>query len=118
MRKFSPTCESRGRARGQGMAEYIIVVFLVALCAIGIVGLFGDNIRSLFGDESSSLAGRDAVANTGIKRAPIVRGSLKSLPNYNSSGSAGSAGSAASPPPLLGGTGGSSGGSRTVAPAP
>lgn len=36
------------RTRGQGMTEYIIIVALIAIAAIGVVTLFGDNIRSLF----------------------------------------------------------------------
>ena len=36
----------RGR-KGQGMTEYIIIVALIAIAAIGVVSLFGDNIRAL-----------------------------------------------------------------------
>jgi Flp pilus assembly pilin Flp len=37
--------------RGQGMTEYIINVALIAIAAIGIITLFGDNIRRLFRPE-------------------------------------------------------------------
>ncbi|MFN0064067.1 MAG: Flp family type IVb pilin [Myxococcaceae bacterium] len=43
--------------RGQGMTEYIIVVALVAIAAIGVVTLFGENIRRLFADSADSLVG-------------------------------------------------------------
>jgi len=52
-------------ARGQGMTEYIIIVALIAIAAIGIVSLFGDNIRKLFGASAQALAGDSSVANPG-----------------------------------------------------
>lgn len=45
---------------GQGMTEYIIIVALIAIAAIGVVTLFGDNIRDLFGASGSALSGADA----------------------------------------------------------
>ncbi len=54
----------RGR-RGQGMTEYIIIVALIAIAAIGVVSLFGDNIRALFATSANALAGNeDASAET------------------------------------------------------
>ena len=54
----------RGR-RGQGMTEYIIIVALIAIAAIGVVSLFGDNIRALFATSTNALAGvEDASAET------------------------------------------------------
>jgi Flp pilus assembly pilin Flp len=47
------------------MTEIIIIVFLVAIGAIGVAGLFGDNIRGLFGASSESLAGESDVDNPG-----------------------------------------------------
>lgn len=44
---------------GQGMTEYIIIVALIAIAAIGVVGLFGDNIRALFAASSDALAGNE-----------------------------------------------------------
>ncbi len=53
------------KARGQGMTEYIIIVALIAIAAIGVITLFGDNIRKLFGASAAALAGNDNVANDG-----------------------------------------------------
>ncbi|MCE9667997.1 hypothetical protein LY474_09255 [Myxococcus stipitatus] len=53
------------KARGQGMTEYIIIVALIAIAAIGVVTLFGDNIRKLFGASAAALAGNANVANDG-----------------------------------------------------
>jgi len=51
--------------RGQGMTEYIIIVALIAIAAIGVVSLFGDNIRALFATSDNALAGNeDALAQT------------------------------------------------------
>jgi pilus assembly protein Flp/PilA len=51
--------------RGQGMTEYIIIVALIAIAAIGVVSLFGDNIRLLFATSANALAGNEnAKTNT------------------------------------------------------
>ena len=52
---------------GQGMTEYIIIVALIAIAAIGVVTLFGDNIRKMFGASVDALAGKD-TANTNAKQ--------------------------------------------------
>ncbi|RKG97398.1 hypothetical protein D7Y13_39240 [Corallococcus praedator] len=53
------------KSRGQGMTEYIIIVALIAIAAIGVITLFGDNIRKLFGASAAALAGNDGVENDG-----------------------------------------------------
>ena len=55
----------RNARRGQGMTEYIIIVALIAIAAIGIITLFGDNIRQLFASSAEALAGNDNVKNNG-----------------------------------------------------
>lgn len=47
----------RRNNKGQGMTEYIIIVALVAIAAITVVGVFGNNIRALFGSASNALTG-------------------------------------------------------------
>jgi pilus assembly protein Flp/PilA len=47
--------------KGQGMTEYIIIVALIAIAAIGVVTLFGDNIRALFSASSDALTGKEQV---------------------------------------------------------
>ncbi len=56
------------KARGQGMTEYIIIVALIAISAIGVVSVFGDNIRKIFGASVNALA-NNATANTNAKKA-------------------------------------------------
>jgi Flp pilus assembly pilin Flp len=50
------------KRRGQGMTEYIIIVALIAIATIGVVTLFGDNIRKVFGMSTDALAGNDNVS--------------------------------------------------------
>jgi len=46
---------------GQGMTEYIIIVALIAIAAIGVVTLFGDNIRDMFGASAQALSGQESA---------------------------------------------------------
>ena len=55
MTKFSKFSK---RTRGQGMTEYIIIVALIAIAAVGIVTLFGNNIRQLFGSSTDIMSGQ------------------------------------------------------------
>ena len=58
-----------GRQRGQGMTEYIIIVALIAVAAIGVYSLFGKTIRN----QVAGLAGE--VAGTGSASAISAAGS-------------------------------------------
>ena len=53
---------------GQGMTEYIIIVALIAIAAIGVVTVFGDNIRKIFGASVNALA-NSSTSDTGAKKA-------------------------------------------------
>ncbi|HUB06181.1 MAG TPA: hypothetical protein VMB50_04230 [Myxococcales bacterium] len=68
------------RSRGQGMTEYIIIVALIAIAAVGIVTVFGQNIRQLFGDSTDVLAGNTSVANRGASSSVTT----KTLKNFGS----------------------------------
>jgi Flp pilus assembly pilin Flp len=61
------------KARGQGMTEYIIIVALIAIAAIGVITLFGDNIKALFGMSADALAGDTTVE----KRTSKSQGKLE-----------------------------------------
>ena len=54
MKKLARKLGVRG---GQTTAEYAIIVALIAICSIGVILIFGDQIRALFAAESHSLAG-------------------------------------------------------------
>ena len=62
------------RQRGQGMTEYIIVVALVAVAAIGVYTAFGKTLRGQMAVTAQALAGKSASdardeANTGAQDA-------------------------------------------------
>ncbi len=52
------TTQTRRRIAGQGMTEYIIIVALVAIAAIGVYSAFGDIVR---GQASVALSGDEAT---------------------------------------------------------
>ena len=69
-----------GKRRGQGMTEYIIIVALIDIAAIGVITLFGNNIRKLFGASAEALAGNEDVSNTGQTASrQLQRKSLKTF---------------------------------------
>jgi Flp pilus assembly pilin Flp len=53
---------SRHQQRGQGMTEYIIIVALIAVAAIGVYQFFGQTIRNQTAGIANEVAGQDAQA--------------------------------------------------------
>lgn len=68
--------------KGQGMTEYLIIVALIAIAAIGVVTVFGRDIRSLFSDTTNALAGNQAP-NTATKANVNKNKSLKNFGQYS-----------------------------------
>jgi type IV pilus assembly protein PilA len=52
--------------RGQGMTEYIIIVALIAIAAIGVYTAFGGIVRGQTGVIASELAGAAGTAERGV----------------------------------------------------
>lgn len=50
------------RARGQGMTEYIIIVALIAVAAIGVYTAFGKTVRAQMAVTAQALAGKSTSA--------------------------------------------------------
>ena len=48
------------RQRGQGMTEYIIIVALIAIAAIGVYTAFGKTLRGQMAVTAQALAGKSA----------------------------------------------------------
>ncbi|MBN2725039.1 MAG: hypothetical protein JXR95_13295 [Deltaproteobacteria bacterium] len=67
--------------KGQGMTEYIIIVALIAIAAIGVITLFGDDIRRLFGSSANALAG-DTNVTTNVKKAEAKHTDTKTLKTF------------------------------------
>jgi pilus assembly protein Flp/PilA len=82
---MKPTQLKKNQKRGQGMTEYIIIVALIAIAAIGVITLFGDNIRALFGGAADALAGDDNVANRGTGSSTVLE--RKQMSNFGENNS-------------------------------
>jgi Flp pilus assembly pilin Flp len=74
---------------GQGMTEYIIIVALIAIAAIAVITIFGQNLRALFAASSNALGGEEANAN--VSNAGSAGSSFsskrKAIQNFGSNGS-------------------------------
>lgn len=53
---------SKRLARGQGMTEYIIIVALIAVAAIGVYSMFGETVKKQTGSMAAALAGNNDKA--------------------------------------------------------
>ena len=88
------------RQRGQGMTEYIIIVALIAVAAIGVYALFGKTIRNQvagLAGEVSGKGGGDAItaAGTASDKAKTDANKDKGMSSYNADNAGGSTGAAA-----------------------
>ncbi|MBP5233902.1 MAG: Flp family type IVb pilin [Planctomycetes bacterium] len=50
---------NRKKQRGQSMAEYAIIISLIALVCIGAITLFGKEIKSIFTEATEKMQDRD-----------------------------------------------------------
>jgi pilus assembly protein Flp/PilA len=85
------------KALGQGMTEYIIIVALIAIAAIGVYSFFGQTVRSQtagMAKELSGQSGKDQV--TGAQKAADGAATdasvKKGMGDYTSGGAAPAAG--------------------------
>lgn len=62
----------KSNQRGQGMTEYIIIVALIAVAAIGVMQLFGKTARNQVAGMAEELGG--AAANTAQAKAATSAG--------------------------------------------
>ncbi len=80
--------QKKSRVRGQGMTEYIIIVALLAVAAIGVYTLLGQTLRSQTAGLALELSGQDAGAaiNSAQGSATNAQGNAaqrKGLDTYN-----------------------------------
>lgn len=68
--------------QGQGMTEYIIIVALIAIAAIGVVTVFGEDVRSLFGATTQALTGNVNVQNNAKNANTATYTGKKSLQTF------------------------------------
>ncbi|HUI60945.1 MAG TPA: hypothetical protein VLX90_12010 [Steroidobacteraceae bacterium] len=62
--KLTKRLAGRRSQRGQGMTEYIIIVALVAIGAIGVYNLFGKTVREQTSAMAFGLAGNNTQSTT------------------------------------------------------
>ncbi len=74
------------KTRGQGMTEYIIIVALIAIAAIGVITLFGENIRALFSASANALQGSTSAKNESLT-SKVKKTGLKDFGENNDTGS-------------------------------
>jgi len=80
---------TKKRQLGQGMTEYIIIVALIAVAAIGVYSFFGQAIRGQMAGMTDELSGKSGAA--GVAKAVEAAGNAdqstgaKNLGNYTGS---------------------------------
>ena len=76
---------SRRKSLGQGMTEYIVIVALVGVAAIGTYSFLGGAIRSSTAGIAHEIAGEDAKTSIDAAKAAALSqaGTKKTLNNYN-----------------------------------
>ena len=76
------------RQLGQGMTEYIIIVALIAVAAIGVYSFFGKTVRNQVSALANEVSGQDSAAQiqaakTSAGKATTVADKDYNLGNYN-----------------------------------
>lgn len=80
------TKRSRKNPRsGQGLTEYIIVVALVAIAAIGVVNLFGNQLRNQFATIVAAMSGSSDRKVESLAEPARQESNRKNLSNYAAS---------------------------------
>lgn len=84
----APRLRVLARQAGQGMTEYLIVVALIAVAAIGVYSLLGQTLRSQTAGLALEISGQDAGATIGSARAQAgaaqaSAATRKGLENFN-----------------------------------
>ena len=74
----------RNRA-GQGLTEYIIIVALVAIAAIGIVNIFGNQLRNQFSTIVTAMSGSSQRKVESLADQAQQETNKKTLSNYAAS---------------------------------
>lgn len=94
------------RQQGQGMMEYIIIVALIAVSAIGVYAMFGRTVRNQTAGLANEISGQDAsaqisAAGSAASSAATAANTSKGMGGYNnnqdSSGGASTPGTALIP---------------------
>ena len=68
--------------RGQGLTEYIIIVALVAVAGIGIVNIFGNQLRNQFHAIVKAMAGSETATVQSLSGKAGTEANQKNLSTY------------------------------------
>ncbi|MFP3604931.1 Flp family type IVb pilin [Paraburkholderia sp. SIMBA_053] len=79
---------------GQGMTEYIIIVALIAVSAIGVYSMFGQTLRNQTAGLAVEMSGQNAQSNistaqTNANTATTNANKTKNMGTYNDSNNVG-----------------------------
>ncbi len=80
MQKFSV---SRRKVRGQGMTEYVIIVALIAIAAIGVYSAFGNVIKGQTGAMAAELGGKDGAKSAGKAKDQAQQANTRGNTTHN-----------------------------------
>ncbi len=68
--------------KGQGLTEYIIIVALVAIAAIGVVNIFGNQLRNQFATIVGAMSGHTTAKVSDLSSRADSEKNLKDLGDY------------------------------------
>ena len=71
------------KQKGQGMTEYIIIVALIAVSAIGVYSFFGQTIRNQVAGLSAEMSGQESTGQIGAAKASAVTATTVAAKKYN-----------------------------------
>ncbi|OGR20952.1 MAG: hypothetical protein A2559_02450 [Deltaproteobacteria bacterium RIFOXYD2_FULL_66_9] len=71
-----------GSRMGQGLTEYIIIVALVAIAGIGIVNIFGNQLRNQFHTIVKAMAGSETGSVASLADRAGTEANQKNLSTY------------------------------------
>lgn len=74
-----PKSPKQGPLARPGLTEYAVICALIAAAALGIVQLYGDNIRRLFGMSADALAGDSNISQRGWPRVAPSNGDTHAM---------------------------------------
>lgn len=71
------------KQKGQGMTEYIIIVALIAVSAIGVYSFFGQTIRNQVAGLSAEMSGKDSQAQIDAAKISSTDANNVAKEDYN-----------------------------------
>lgn len=73
------------RVRGQGMTEYLVILGLIAIAAIGVFSFFGQTMRSQIAGMAQEVGGKTGTADVTAAQAAAGKATTNAAVNMNMS---------------------------------